>query len=561
VNKLPSLIRVSLKANFGLAVLHHRLFKEKKDIWLVPLVGLGLIGLVPTLYGYFKLIKNVYDGLRPLGQQPAILTFGILTGQFLVLLFGLYYVISAFYFSRDLEMLVPLPFKPFQVMLSKFAVILVNEYLTIMAFVLPVIVYYGILAKAGLPYWLQAPIVYLLMPVIPLAVVSILVIGMMRAVNLSRKKDALIIVGSLLLITAGIGLQFVFNRSGSSQPDPQAMIKFFTSPDSLLNKIGASFPPSIWATKALAGGWTKSGLTNLLLYAGVSLLFFIGIVVISERLFYRGLIGIGEISGRKKALSRTEMSRRISSGRRPVRAIFMREWRIMNRTPIFLLNGVLAVVIVPLLFVIMAKTGIGRGVYTSILNGTLTSANPLLVMLIAACFMAVCSSLNGTASSTFSREGAQFWMSKIIPVSPREQVIAKFLHSYMIALLGIAASTIVFVAFLHLELGTLAPAWLLALAGSVPMTALGMIIDLARPLLHWTNPQKAIKQNLNVLFGNLADIGILVILGYLSSLLIKTGISRNALLIVLLSILVVLGWASLRVLLKYAERRYGEIET
>lgn len=174
--------------------------------------------------------------------------------------------------------------------------------------------------------------------------------------------------------------------------------------------------------------------------------------------------------------------------------------------------------------------------------------------------MAVCSSLNGTASSTFSREGAQFWMSKIIPVSPREQVTAKFLHSYMISLLGIAASTIVFVAFLHLELGTLAPAWLLALAGSVPMTALGMIIDLARPLLDWTNPQKAIKQNLNVLFGILADIGILVILGYLSSLLIKAGISRYALLIVLLSILVVLGSASLRVLLKYAERRYGEIE-
>jgi len=559
VNKLPSLIRVSLKANFGLAVLHHRLFKEKKDIWLVPLVGLGLIGLVPTLYGYFKLIKNVYGGLRPLGQQPAILTFGILTGQFLVLLFGLYYVISAFYFSKDLEMLVPLPFKPFQVMLSKFVVILVNEYLTIMAFVLPVIVYYGILSKAGLPYWLQALVVYLFMPVIPLAVVSILVIGMMRAVNLSRKKDALIIVGSLLLMTAGIGLQFVLNRSGNSQSDPQAMIRFFTSPDSLLNKIGASFPPSIWATKALAGGWTKSGLTNLFLYAGVSLLFFIGIVVISERLFYRGLIGIGEISGRKKALSRTEMSRRVTSGRRPVRAIFMREWRIMNRTPIFLLNGVLVVVIVPLLFVIMAKTGMGRGDNASILNA-LTSANPLLATLVAACFMAVCSSLNGTASSTFSREGAQFWISKIIPVSPREQVTAKFLHSYMIALLGIAASTIVFVAFLHLKLGTLAPAWLLALAGSVPMTALGMIIDLARPLLDWTNPQKAIKQNLNVLFGILADIGILVILGYLSSRLIKTGISRNALLIVLFLILAVLGSASLRVLLKYAERRYGEIE-
>ena len=54
------------------------------------------------------------------------------------------------------------------------------------------------------------------------------------------------------------------------------------------------------------------------------------------------------------------MSRRVSSGRRPVRAIFAREWRIMNRTPIFLLNGVLTAVLVPLIFVVMSKMDPGR---------------------------------------------------------------------------------------------------------------------------------------------------------------------------------------------------------
>jgi hypothetical protein len=52
MNRLGSLIRVGLKSNFGLAVLRHRLLVEKKDRWLVPLIGLAVLGSLPALYGY-----------------------------------------------------------------------------------------------------------------------------------------------------------------------------------------------------------------------------------------------------------------------------------------------------------------------------------------------------------------------------------------------------------------------------------------------------------------------------------------------------------------------------
>lgn len=560
MKRLPSLIRAGLKSNFGLSVLTHRLFKEKKDRWLVPIIALAVIGVLPTLYGLLLLIKSFYLFLRPMGQERAILTFAVLMGQFLILLFGLYYVISAFYFSRDLEMLIPLPLKPFEVMLSKFAIILVNEYLTVFLIVAPVLVYFGVLAKSRLSYWINALLIYLFLPVIPLTIVSILVVAMMRVVNFSRKKDALIIVGSILLITASVGLQFMANKSAGSKHEIENMTSFFASPDSLLNRIGAKFPPSIWATKALAGGLAGSGLFNLLVFVGVSLLLFCGILVIAEKLFYRGLIGIGEVSGRKKALSQKEMSRKVSSGRRPVKAIFAREWRIMNRTPIFLLNGMLAVILVPLIFVLMAKMGSGRGDNAFILKVLVSAAKPAYAILAAACFMTICSSLNGTASSTFSREGIQFWMSKVIPVSPREQVIAKYLHSFIIAFLGLAASSIVLIAVIHLKIALLAAALAVSLAATFTLTSVGMIIDLARPLLDWTNPQKAIKQNLNVLLAMLADIGLLGGLGFLLFFLAKAGVSWSAMLIGLFGTFILLSVVSYRFLLKFAEKRYREIE-
>jgi ABC-2 type transport system permease protein len=557
MKKLLTLIRAGLKSNFGLAVLHHRLFREKKDRWLVPLFAFAFLSVLPSLYGLVLLIQSLFLALKPLGQERALLTLGVLGGQFFILLFGLYYVISAFYFSRDLEFLIPMPLKPFEVMASKFAVILVNEYLTVLVIVVPVLAGYGVLARGGLPYWTNAVLVYLFLPVIPLAVVSILVVILMRLINLSRKKDALILIGSILLIVFGIGIQFVLGRPAHGKPDTQAMTAFFTSPDSLLNVIGKRFPPSIWATKAIAGGFSATGLLNLALFVGTSVLLFAGILVLSERLFYRGLVGLGEVSARRRALSAAQMSQRISSGRHPVRAIFAREWRLMNRTPIFLLNGVLVVVIVPVVFVLMASTG-GRGDNTAILK-MMTAANPVTVILAAALFMTVCGSLNGTASSTFSREGGQFWISRVIPVSPRDQVTAKFLHSYLISVLGTVTASVVAVVILHLKPAYLAAAVALALAAGVLLVAVGMMIDLARPLLDWTNPQKAIKQNLNVLFALFADIGILTGLFFLLRFLGRLGVKGVLVPVALFALLAVLSAVSLRLLVAFAGKRYGEI--
>jgi len=569
LRKLGSVVRAGLRSNFGLATLKHRLLREKKDRWLVPLVGAAGLGVVPMFYGIILLIENVYLVLKPMGQERALLSFGILAGQILILLFGIYYVIAAFYFSRDLEFLIPLPLRPAEVMASKFAVIVINEYLTVAAVVLPVVITVGVLAHAGIGYWVNATLVYLALPVIPLAVVSLAVVAMMRFINISRKKDALILVGSLVLIGLSFALQLGIGRSagnGGPGASAQSVAAFFTSPDSLLNKVGAVFPPGIWATKAIAGGFSGEGLANLALLLGVSLALFAGMVVVAEKLFYRGLVGLTETTGKKRRLTRDEMSRRVSSGRRAFAAIFEREWKIMNRTPIFLLNGVLVSVFVPAIFVLMAtinaggRGAAGRGGDPMVLLKAMASANPLVVVLGAALFMTICGSINGTASSTFSREGAQFWISRTIPVAPREQAAAKFLHSYLVATLGVVTASVVAVVFLHLSAAFLAPAVLLSLVAGVLLTAVGMMIDLARPLLDWTNPQKAIKQNLNVLLALFADVGILTAVFFGVKALIKAKLTTGAVLGVVAAGLAALAAASYAALLRFADKRYPAIE-
>ncbi|MBM3789584.1 MAG: hypothetical protein FJW35_04435 [Acidobacteria bacterium] len=562
---LRTVIRAGLKSNFGLSVLKYRLFREKKDRWLVPVIGLAAAGALPALYGWVLLIEAAYATLAPMGQERALLSLGILAGQSLILLFGIFYVISAFYFSRDLEMLIPLPLRPAEVMTGKFAVIAINGYLTVAVIVLPVMIVYGALAEAGPGYWINAVLVYLALPVIPLALVSVAVVVLMRFINIARKKDALILAGSILLIALVLALQITLGRSfGGKDPGPgaEAVAAFFTSPNSLLNRVGAVFPPGIWATKAVAEGFGGEGPANLLLFLGVSIAVFALMVTAAERLFYQGLVGLAETSGKKRRLTRDEMSRRMSSGRRAVAAVFGREWKIMNRTPIFLLNGTLVVILIPALFVLMTTInlgGRGDGPDSMALLRALTSADPLPVILATALFMTICGSLNGTSSSTFSREGAQFWISQVIPVSPREQAAAKFLHSYLVAVLGVVTAGAA--AFLHVKAIHLAAAAPLALVAGVLLTAVGMIIDLARPLLDWANPQKAIKQNLNVLLAILAHIGILTAVFFGVRAAVKAGASTPAVLAGLFVALTVLSAAGYSALLKFADKRYPEIES
>jgi len=582
MSKLATVVRAGLRSNFGLATIKYRILTEKKDRWLVPLFGLAALGVVPMFYGIVLLIQNVYYVLRPMGQERALLSFGILAGQLLILLFGIYYIIAAFYFARDLDLLIPLPLRPGEVMASKFAVVVINEYLTVAALVLPVIITLGVVAHASVGYWVNAVLVYLALPIIPLALVSLAVVVMMRFINVSRKKDALILVGSLVLIGVSLAVQIALGRSGGghvgmgagtggTQAAAESLAAFFTSPNSLLNKVGAFFPPAIWATKAIAGGFSGEGLANLALLLGVSLVLFAGMIVFAEKLFYRGVIGLGETTGRKRRLSRDEMSRRVAGGRRAFAAIFGREWKIMNRTPIFLLNGVLVSVLLPAMFVLMATIdtgggsgagggpGSGQGGDTMALLKMLMASDPLLVILGAALFMTICGSINGTASSTFSREGAQFWISQVIPVAPREQAAAKFVHSYLAATLGVVTSAIVAGVFLHVKASQLAAGAGLALVAGVALTAVGMIIDLARPLLDWTNPQKAIKQNLNVLLGLMADAGILTAAFFGVKALIRAKLAPNVVLGIVLVGLAALSAVSYIILLRFADRRYREI--
>ncbi len=554
MSALRPLVGLELKTNFSLAALSWQIRHGKNRWRTLGIAVLIAVAALPMVIAFILGIKSIYGALHVIGQESALILLGVIAGQAMVFVFGFFYVISAFYFSNDLERLISLPLRPKEVVASKFLVVIINEYFSIMPLVLPVFLGYGILARAPLEFWILLLPVYLLLPVVPLALSALLAIGLMRVVNLTRKKDALIIVGSLVLI----GLNFFFQMRAHGEGDPAAIARFLTERDGLIQLIGSRFPPSVWASRSLSLGFSPEGMGQLGLLAGVSAAILFGMVALSEKLFYQGAIGLSEITAKRRKLSRLEMERSISTGRGPVRAILDREIKIMNRTPVYLLNGVLVGVLVPALLI--ASVGTSDDNPLGPLVKASESGHTTVLILVIAAFAIVCGCLSGTASSSFSREGKYFWISKIIPVPWRRQVAAKFIHSYLVSLVGIAAALIGSVFVAPVSAQALAAAALLALAGAAPLNAAGLWIDLARPKLKWSNPQQAIKQNLNVVFAMIADAAYLVVCGFLAHFLLRAGVSGPVIYFALLTIAAVIGWFVWRGLLSFADRKYAETE-
>jgi ABC-2 type transport system permease protein len=194
-----TLVKTGLNVNFGISALKYQFTVEKRKRWEPILVGISiLIGLGTLLSLYILLLNSIYAVGVQINQPEIVLTISIIFAQFIVMFFGIFYIMSTFYFSKDINILVPLPLKPYEVLGSKFIVVIVNEYLTILPMLLPAVIIYGTGTGQGLFYWLKSLIVILISPIIPLNISAIFIIILMRFINFRKSRDVLAVIGGLL---------------------------------------------------------------------------------------------------------------------------------------------------------------------------------------------------------------------------------------------------------------------------------------------------------------------------------------------------------------------------
>jgi ABC-2 type transport system permease protein len=499
MEKIISLIKTDFNITFGLSSIAYS-FKSKKNRWQTIIFGLAMLSLVPTYILLVMGLGGIYDVYSEIGQRSMFLLSGFLLSQVMVFVFGLLYVMSKYYFSNDLAHLVPLPIKPSYILGSKFMTLMISEYLTSLPIILPFIFIYGIRGGEGLVYWIYSFLLALTLPVIPLVLSSILIMVFMKYTNIGRKKDLIRTITAVLFIVLMVYVQLKINtitQNALMQGD-NFLVNLVKDSNLLVKNLGRGFPPSMWASLSLANYSNIMGFVHLLTFIGAGVLSFIIMIYLSESLFFDGLIGNIEVSASKgrsgKKLSVKDSSRQT----KPYLALAKKEIIMLFKTPIYLLNSVGGVIMVPIILV-MSTMSSGEESMGSIIK--IIQTKPEFIALVGIGFIVFLGMLNSVGSTTFSREGKNFWIQRTLPIKVKDQIIGRILASIAIQILGLIAllGSLAFVIKLNMITAILIAG--LGILGSIPMTQIGMIIDILRPLLTWSNPQQAMKQNLNVLIG------------------------------------------------------------
>lgn len=495
MNKIISLIKIDFNNTFGLSNIKYS-FQKKKNRWTIIVFTILILSLIPSYFLMIKPLGNLYNAYEQLGQRSYFLQLGIFTSQVLVFILGILYVMSKYYFANDLNILVPLPIKSSHILGSKFVTLMISEYLTSLPIILPFIFIYGIRGNEGILYWIYSIFLILSIPILPLLISSILVMVFMKYTNIKGKKDSIRVIGStifiFIMIYFQIKIQDIIKKSLISGND--FFLKLAMDSDFLVKRSGVIFPPSMWGALSLGNYQNLSGLLYLLILILISIIGYIVMIFLSERLFFDGLIGNMEISTSKGESQKDINIKGNIKIRRPYISIARKEIIMLYKTPVYLLNSIGGVIIIPIILIISTVTG--NQSLKPLIN--LIEYYPSYIVLAAIGMIGALGILNSIGSTTFSREGKNFWIQRVLPIAVEDQIIGRILSSLIIQILGVISILISLLLLVEIRIQNIVIIIVLGLLGSIPMTQIGMAIDIIRPLLIWDNPQKAMKQNLNV---------------------------------------------------------------
>ncbi|TMV48939.1 hypothetical protein FE783_14795 [Paenibacillus mesophilus] len=550
MNKTLALTRILLVNGTG------QMSKPGKKRFLLP--ALLLVALLPLASAIGNMVAIFYDALQSIGQGGAVLGLGLALASLVVFMFGIFYVITVFYFAQDVEHLLPLPLKPGQIVTAKFLTVLLYEYLTLLIFLVPLIVVFGIKDGAGVLYYLYAIVVFLALPVVPLVLASVIAMAIMSFAGVARNKDRFRMLGGVAAVLASFGLNMFIQRSINKAMKPEQMQDMLLGGNnSLIEFATRSFPSVKLAANALLRESQLAGAAWLVLFVGLTALFYIVFVALAQRFYFRGVMGISETAARRIRLSGSQLDRQTSQ-QSARKALLLKELRILMRTPPFFLNCVLMSFLWPVLLLIPVLTqpdfkemlGSAQTLFETFESSALVPAIGLALLLFV-------SGANATASTSISREGAGFFVSKYMPVSYGSMIAAKVAAGWLITMIGALLLLVVAFFMLQLPLLFILAMLVIAIAATLFTCLTGIMIDLWLPKLVWDNEQKAVKQNMNGLFNLLLSIAAAAALFILVNWL---GLGLWAAAALLLVLMVAADVVLIRLLKAKGEAWFGRIE-
>lgn len=502
--------------------------QDKKRKALITFLALfaAIFIMLPACIIAFTVMGMMTFSLKESGSQALGVELMLHVITIFTIIFGMNVVLNEFYFSNDIQFLIPWPLRASKIIASKFTAAFCVENVMQILLVASCLAGFGVVAQIGTANWLYSLIGIFTLPILPMAycgIISILIMGFTRFI---KNKDTMqrFSLGFIVILLLG----FVVFISSLKELDMNAYVDAMVSGDQSFFKVMDCIFPNVYFFTRF---FTEGNWLDLLYYVLVSLGAVAVMLLLAEGLYFKGVLGLSSGSSKKNKMSLSYLIDH-SKQTSPWKAYFMKEVRILVRTPTFFTHCILSNFIWPLFVFAAYELGIQTLTVADIFPHAPNGSDPISLSVLKEAYLAgnpgvilsviigvislslIVSSINSISSSAISREGKHFAFMKYIPVSYELQWQTKLL----VGILFPASSF--FLLFWPACILFGLPLWhillysILSLATMLLPAFTGICIDASQPKLIWDDELNALRENYNNFFAMAISIGFAVLLGF-----------------------------------------------
>lgn len=491
--------------------------KKQMIVTKLLLVLVSLLIILPFVVVSGLFIYTVTNSLVEYNYETIGLEFMCILLCVFTFIFSFNVILNELYFTGDIENLLPLPLKPREIVGAKIASIFCAESLVQLLVIFFSVI--GFFFALGLSFknFLLGILGMITLPMIPIIYCSIISLLIMSFTRFIKNKETIRKVG--LVFVLAVLMLFVYFLGALQNFDLELYIEGFVNGDqTFLHVMRGIFPHINLFIDILVTGSIRS----LLLYILVNIGFIVVLLALADVCYFKGVVGLSsKDTESKKSSSNILNNIKVEN---PTNSYFKKEIFTLFRTSSYFLNCILINFIWPIFVYVICKLKFPNLTLSKLKNlVTSTDNNTLIIIFMFVIGVSILlPALNSIASSSFSREGKNFYFMKYIPMDYSSQVYVKLLVSFIIAFIGVNVFSLIFYLVIGLKVSTAFIFLIISFLAILFICSLGIIIDSINPKLVWDDELNALRENSNNFIVMGISIFMFIVLAGLCYLLYKS---------------------------------------
>lgn len=493
LRNILNLTNIFIKENeIGLIDLENKEINKKSILfWIYLILFSGISYLSFELIGY----------LRGIGKPQIFLNAFLLFLEILIIFRTIMLSTNIFYFSKDIENILHLPFKSTEILIAKFNTILSMVYEIEIIFGFVPLLIYGIITHIGILYFINLIFILIIFPIFIVLIISTIMIFLIKSIKLFKNKDLMQIIISFILIFIimlfmGKALNYVFSNMENIKDNQIVFLNNLNNKIIEINKYFLNINPSREILECKNVIELFFPLIKLIFINFIAFLLFI---FLGNKLYLKQLLKANFYLKNKKNKN-YKINKRIKKSS-VISSYINKEFKLL-KNPIFLMQSIYPVILITIMVCILICIIIPKYKNIMLMEQYKDMFKDLKFDIEAVCLILggiqIVGLFNYSSITSFSREGKNAYIIKLLPISLYKQFIYKNIPQIFInTICTIPILTIIKIQIPEIENKYILIIFILSFILNLINSFILTLIDLLMPNLDWDSEYEILKNNKN----------------------------------------------------------------